>query len=115
MTRKFYETLEPMECFAGDTTPYICVSVEGADPEECTAELVCSEHGYPQAATLTVPCTLETAEDGTKEFCARLTSSDTEDLTGAYRILFVLTDSTGLQHIKLAGTLNVIPAVRRST
>lgn len=110
-TYKFYDVLQPMECFAGDTSPAILIGVEGLDPDTCTVQLAVAEERYPTAATLTLPCMLTELEEGTKVFSVRLTSAVTSGMQGAYRLYIIITDENGLQHIKLVGTLTVLPSV----
>lgn len=107
---RFYDTLRPMECFAGDTLPTFEVMVNGVeDLTGYTMQLILTEERYPQTAALTKTCTASETETGVPYFAVRLTTTDTASLLGTYLLTFDMTDTAGAHYRKLAGALTVLP------
>ena len=109
---KFYDELPAMECFAGDTLPAFQIKPEGLQSlTGCSMDLLLESHALGVVA-LSKPCTL--VEDTTlgQHFRVQLTTEDTDELVGDYRLHFIMTDSTNKEYEKLTGTLHVRPYVR---
>jgi len=96
----FYDVLPDMQCLQGSTLPVFVVDVEGGSLSGCAVTLVLEQ--FPDSEKFTKPCTV--TENG---FEVQLTSQDTAALSGLYQMSFVITDSTGLNHITLKGSLHV--------
>ena len=105
---KFYQTLPEMECLRGDTLRAFKIRTSQEDPTGSTMKMIIEMQGSPGAVVKEKECQL----DGTV-FRVQITSEDTSELEGIYRIHFCLTDTNGLKYRKLAGTLNVKPTSQR--
>ena len=102
---KFYQELDPMECLQGDTLKTFQVTTAETNG---TMKMILEDISV--AGSIAIPpkeCSKIAGEDETV-FTVQLTSVDTENLSGTYRLHFVLTEND-LQYKKLTGTLTVIP------
>ena len=103
-TMKFYQELQMMECLQGDTSPEFSVEVENAD--DCTMDLILENIENIGVPVLQKRCAKVASED-VIIFSVRLTSEDTKQLSGLYRMHFHMTDENNLEYAKIVGKLNV--------
>ena len=102
-TVRFYNEISDMECLQGDTLPEFHISIENAS-DFSGLSMILESLDFPEQAVLTKS---GTASDG--GFTVRLTSEDTQNLSGVYRFHICLTDNNGLKYKKIEGTMNIIP------
>lgn len=107
---KFYEEISPMECMQGDTLPEFYVPVENA--ENCSMCMILENTTFPGSRVLQRACEKAVEED-TVTFSVQLTSEDTKNLAGMYRMTFWLTDENNLTYVKLTGTLTVVQITQK--
>lgn len=107
---KFYEEISPMECMQGDTLPEFYVPVENA--ENCSMCMILENTAFPGSRVLQRACEKAVEED-TVTFSVQLTSEDTKNLAGMYRMTFWLTDENNLTYVKLTGTLTVVQITQK--
>ena len=104
---KFYEEISPMECLQGDTLKTFKVTTEETNG---TMKMILEDVSFAGSIVLCKTCN-KSDEDGETIFLVQLTSEDTKNLSGTYRLHFILTEND-LQYKKLIGTLTVIPVVQ---
>lgn len=101
---KFYQELSPMECLQGDTLPVFYVPAE--DAENCSMCLILENIAISGSRILQRACE-KTVQEDTVVFSVQLTSEDTKNLIGMYRMTFWMTDENNRTYVKLTGTLTV--------
>lgn len=94
-----------MEILQGDTTQIFSVSAENA--ENCTTVLILESVENIGVLVFQKNCAKIAADDGTVVFSVQLTSEETKELAGVYRMHFRMTDENNLEYAKLHGTLIV--------
>ena len=105
---KFYEEISPMECLQGDTLKTFKITTEETNG---TMKMILED--MKVAGSIAIPpkeCS-KIAGDNETIFLVQLTSEDTKNLSGTYRLHFILTEND-LKHKKLIGTLTVIPVIQ---
>lgn len=109
-TKQLYTEARNLRCFAGDTLPVFVILTDADDLTGCTMSLVAEDLRTPGSASLTKSCTRYDDEPtGKSGFSVQLVSSDTAQLSGHYRLHFVMTDSDGTSYRKLVCGLEVLP------
>ena len=108
-TKRCFNTMQEMECIAGDTLPPFTVTVKNegtpVSVSGLTMKLIVAEMDRPAVEKKVKECT---AADG--KFTVTLTSEDTVGWDGDYGLHFALCSGDGLVYRKLAGVLHVHPA-----
>ena len=103
MMKSFFNRLPDMECLSGDTLNLFRISPKNGSFAGCRMQIIVADDKNPTVASICKECDFS---NGT--FSVRLTSKNTKNLTeGWYQIHFLLIDSEGLSHRKLAGKLYV--------
>ncbi|MBR3630348.1 MAG: hypothetical protein IKN55_07750 [Oscillospiraceae bacterium] len=114
-TLRFYDELPPMECFSGDTLPAFEIKPEGITGFSAgSMVMLVEEHQIAGAVAL---CKAAGFVEDTvlgQHFRVQLTSEDTSQLCGTYRLHFILTVG-GTDYEKLTGTLHVRRKVRAAS
>ena len=101
---KFYDEIPDMECLAGDTLASFIIGVEADELTNCSMQMLIAAYDEPEHAVISQNGIA--SENG---FVFTLTSNDTQNLTGVYRMHFRLIGADGLSRRKLSGMLHVIP------
>lgn len=99
----FYNELPDMVCLSGDTLPVFTINVDIESLSGYRMHVII-ETEFGNDVVLNKQCT--ELEDGTG-FEVQITSADTAELSGIYKIYFQLTDTNELKYKKLYGTLLV--------
>lgn len=98
---KFYDEVPEMTFFIGDTLPVFTITAD-QNIENYTMKVVVSRVKPPENNVISKDC-----EHNSDCFTVQLNSSDTKNLEeGTYRISFVMTDTSGLEYIKLSGLMH---------
>ena len=108
MIIELYEKIPEMKFLKGDTLPEFYIGIENAS-DFSGLSLILESLEFPEQAVLTKS---GTASDG--GFTVRLTSEDTQNLSGVYRYHICLTDNNGLEYKKIEGIMNIIPVAEGS-
>ncbi len=101
---RFYDKMPDMECLAGDTLPSFIIEVDADNLNGCRMQLLIASYDEPEQVIL--------SKDGSQTdngFIFTLTSEDTKNLSGLFRMHFRFVGSDGLSRRKLSGVLRVIP------
>lgn len=113
-TIKFYEELPAMECFSGDTIPAFEIKPVGITGYSSgTMVMLMEDHKLPGVVVLSKTASFVEDTILGQHFHVQLTSADTSQLCGTYRLHFIMTVS-GTDYEKLTGTLHVRQKVRAS-
>ena len=107
-TIKFYNELPSMEDLQGDTLPDFLIDTELEDLTGFSMELILEDTKTAGSITFRKNCAKIVSEE-TELFTVQLTSEETENFCGSYRLYFWLYAGDGLKYKKLAGTLTFIP------
>ena len=107
-TIKFYNELPSMEGLQGDTLPDFLIDTELEDLTGFSMELIIEDTKTAGSIKFRKSCEKIVHEE-TEIFSVQLTSEETENFCGSYRLYFWLYDGDGLKYKKLAGTLTFIP------
>jgi hypothetical protein len=102
-TIKFYDSIPDMEWLQGDTLPEFYIGIENASAFS-ELSLILESPEFPEQAVLT-----KTGTASEKGFSVQLTSEDTKELTGIYRLHVCLKSNNGLKYKKMTCNVNVIP------
>lgn len=101
---------ESMRCFRRDTLPTFYIKTDADDLTGCTMNLILEKTSRPGLAVITKACAEYTFDDDVLGYSVQLTTTETANLLGLYRMHFVLTDSGSNEYRKLVGTLEVLDA-----
>ncbi len=104
-TVRFYNEISDMECLQGDTLPAFVISASADELTDCRMQMLLSYWDKPEEAVLCKECIAD--ENG---FSVLLTSDETQNLQGMFRIHFRFIGADGLSRRKLSGILNILPA-----
>jgi hypothetical protein len=111
-TIRFYDELPAMECFSGDTLPEFVIHPDGEGVfSQATMVMLIEEQKVPGAVALAKQCIAHVGSGPDMYFTVQLTSTDTAQLCGTYRLHFIMTLSS-TDYEKLTGTLHVRQMVR---
>lgn len=109
-TTDFYTELATVRGLRGDTFPVFRIHVTGlTELNKCSMRLILEQKSHPGSIAL-IKAGESFSDDSGSGFCFHLTSNDTAVLCGVYSMYFILTDSVGMNYIKLTGTLEVLDA-----
>lgn len=103
-TIKSFNEIPDIECLSGDTLDEMEITIDGmSELTNPTMKCIISKRGSENSVLVTKDCTATSTG-----FTVQLTSSDTQQLRGAYWLDFVLTAS-GIKFKRLRGCLIVHP------
>lgn len=103
MVIELYEKIPEMRFLKGDTLPEFYIGIENAS-DFSGLSLILESPEFPEQTVLTKE---GTASDG--GFTVKLTSEDTQNLSGVYKYHICLTDNNSLKYKKIEGIMNIVP------
>lgn len=109
-TKDFFDTLQKMRGYRGDTFPVFYVKTDAEDLTGCSMRLILEDIKIPGSIAFPKDCAVHTFEDGAHGFSVQLDSADTANLCGTYTMHFIMTGADGREYRKLVGTLVVLDA-----
>lgn len=110
----FFSVCEPMRGYRGSTIPIFRIPVTGMDLTGCSMEMLLERRYTPGRIVFSKACAHYTSGDETG-YTVQLTSADTAELSGAYTMYYVLTDSGGMKYYNLLGYIEFLDPPREVT